>query len=1222
MNNDLKTSIDVDAVSASILLPNNIRFNITSQSTNEVSYSAESNIKATEDNGIVKVDAIANGSITVAIEEANIKVENEDLISLFQNNELASYINNIKVVNAETNKAINYKLKATDNNVVITTEEAAQAKVTMNINVRVSSPDVIARVFGEDEYWFSFSQKKMYVLRNGIKEDVFSLNIDYAYQIPYMLTPDKCVYNKALYEINDGTMTKIQKCDYITISTIGDKFLATSVSGKVGTHQIIDFNGMDFNVISEIKARAFTESPYYNNAFISYEDDNYWYIFTISKIHSLPDLDDEDIISFKVSKTDYSMSIIDELPNNEVYVYKDDNYTVIMRYEYSEIYSDNIWTYIVNDTDTGYVTNSSILRVFKAVEDKILLLTFNTFNAMSHCDQCVFSNKVSNYHYRTHWSGDFMTMLSSSMDGYFSFYGEGEDVPYRYKYLDEEVKIRHATKADLNEKETTGTIHEDAVSIKLDEKIVFDKNAINEAHVMCSTDSFWSFMIHAEDGDGNAVSPIRKNSGKTLCYKLLDTTTSYNSYYNFDDIYIISKPYKKVTALNDTHRKVMPNTFTTKFSNNIVEVDGLKEVEYANKQEIFEDFEGDSKINWNRSDFTIKYDPIRRSKSMYVGKNKDYNNNDTYLEASFVADALYISFDYFVSTEGNYDFFRFYIDNEIIIETSGTEMTNFNTFSKNLEPGEHEFKFVYNTDASGFAGEDGFFIDNLIISKTTPTDSVEVITEPIDLTLYEDFNCSIAFEDLVNTYPVFNYKIMYSYDKEYWADFDGNLPTRRTVYLKVIFTKSGSGKTTFKDLRVTRKEIVTYPVTVLSDILRPVTITEKLTNDVYRKVIKKINSLTDTFRATIKEKIGYSDTLRKVNRLGKITTESDTTRIVVNSVKRKADLDRQVVKDSIKKFDTSRIITLKKVTVNYTDTERKVIKKVASSNDLIREVTIPAEAVIKTHRQVVKDDYAIAPTSRIVDKYYNLVSKADLLRLVVKKALSKADTTRIVDKATKVTLKADTERKTIKDMEFIADSIRRTAIKKEIKSSTNRQVVNTAETTINTVRDVQALMTILVDTEKEVVKAVNVNADLVRKTYKEFEEEQDLNRQVTVGAKTVADTIREIIKEHRVVKIADTERKVIKKAENAIDMCRNVTKTYISIVDAHRDVVKIIELDTESERQVIAELIAYTDTERIATVNIEDMIATLDVEIELEKGALRIVKQRFYEPIEIEVEEE
>ena len=178
MNNDLKTSIDVDAVSASILLPNNIRFNITSQSTNEVSYSAESNIKATEDNGIVKVDAIANGSITVAIEEANIKVENEDLISLFQNNELASYINNIKVVNAETNKAINYKLKATDNNVVITTEEAAQAKVTMNINARVSYPDVIARVFGEDEYWFSFSQKKMYVLRNGIKEAEINYDSD------------------------------------------------------------------------------------------------------------------------------------------------------------------------------------------------------------------------------------------------------------------------------------------------------------------------------------------------------------------------------------------------------------------------------------------------------------------------------------------------------------------------------------------------------------------------------------------------------------------------------------------------------------------------------------------------------------------------------------------------------------------------------------------------------------------------------------------------------------------------------------------------------------------------------------------------------------------------------------------------------------------------------------------------------------------------------------
>ncbi len=72
-----------------------------------------------------------------------------------------------------------------------------------------------------------------------------------------------------------------------------------------------------------------------------------------------------------------------------------------------------------------------------------------------------------------------------------------------------------------------------------------------------------------------------------------------------------------------------------------------------------------------------------------------------------------ISFDVKVSSENNYDFFKFYIDGTEKLSLSGTSSDAWKYRSFAVSPGEHTFKFEYVKDYSTSKGEDAAWIDNL-----------------------------------------------------------------------------------------------------------------------------------------------------------------------------------------------------------------------------------------------------------------------------------------------------------------------------------------------------------------------------------------------------------------------------------------------------------------------------------------------------------------------------
>ncbi|WP_132252145.1 hypothetical protein [Natranaerovirga pectinivora] len=76
----------------------------------------------------------------------------------------------------------------------------------------------------------------------------------------------------------------------------------------------------------------------------------------------------------------------------------------------------------------------------------------------------------------------------------------------------------------------------------------------------------------------------------------------------------------------------------------------------------------------------------------------------------------YIEFYWYVSSEGGYDFFEFYIDGEIKIRASGTSNT-WTKFSENLPRRAYTFRWRYVKDGSVSRGDDRAYIDNLFINE-------------------------------------------------------------------------------------------------------------------------------------------------------------------------------------------------------------------------------------------------------------------------------------------------------------------------------------------------------------------------------------------------------------------------------------------------------------------------------------------------------------------------
>lgn len=98
-----------------------------------------------------------------------------------------------------------------------------------------------------------------------------------------------------------------------------------------------------------------------------------------------------------------------------------------------------------------------------------------------------------------------------------------------------------------------------------------------------------------------------------------------------------------------------------------------------------------------------------------------------------------VSFYVLVSTENNYDFFKFYLDGSEKLSLSGTNNTSWRKFSYPVSAGEHSLKFEYSKDYSNSSGSDAVWIDDVkmplsgtVSISEVETDNVRIYPNPAD----------------------------------------------------------------------------------------------------------------------------------------------------------------------------------------------------------------------------------------------------------------------------------------------------------------------------------------------------------------------------------------------------------------------------------------------------------------------------------------------------------
>ena len=90
-----------------------------------------------------------------------------------------------------------------------------------------------------------------------------------------------------------------------------------------------------------------------------------------------------------------------------------------------------------------------------------------------------------------------------------------------------------------------------------------------------------------------------------------------------------------------------------------------------------------------------------------------------------VENIKYISFDYSVSSEKNYDIFDFYKNDTVVISQSGLVSGKYEYHNDDYN--EFDIKFVYRKDNSSNTNEDCVYIYNIVISnKIILSDNTEI----------------------------------------------------------------------------------------------------------------------------------------------------------------------------------------------------------------------------------------------------------------------------------------------------------------------------------------------------------------------------------------------------------------------------------------------------------------------------------------------------------------
>lgn len=160
---------------------------------------------------------------------------------------------------------------------------------------------------------------------------------------------------------------------------------------------------------------------------------------------------------------------------------------------------------------------------------------------------------------------------------------------------------------------------------------------------------------------------------------------------------------------------------------------------------------GQGTINWRTWSYWQRDCSASTSGSCSL-KSAPANNNNAklmYADVPTLNVPTQIQFNYFVSSEANYDILKFSVNGQEIQRWSGTSMTQWGTFTHTLSAGSHQLEWAYVKDASGSAGSDAAWIDAVYICCNTQTVERPTVTEimPIGESNYGLMNRALTDAD-------------------------------------------------------------------------------------------------------------------------------------------------------------------------------------------------------------------------------------------------------------------------------------------------------------------------------------------------------------------------------------------------------------------------------------------------------------------------------------------
>ena len=226
--------------------------------------------------------------------------------------------------------------------------------------------------------------------------------------------------------------------------------------------------------------------------------------------------------------------------------------------------------------------------------------------------------------------------------------------------------------------------------------------------------------------DGDTGEPLENAIVAIQDFGITSVTTNTNGEYIIEDLYEFNY---SIAVYSSGHAAILEQYFVTAV-NNMLDFEL-----YTMPNGTFENGEYESSWNFSGNNNWVIDNATVYSGNYSAKSGAIANDQTSSLSVSlFIQDDSEISFYQKVSSETNYDYLRFYIDNALIDSWSGNGNWELETY--NVEPGIHTFKWEYYKDGGVASYQDCGWIDEI----TFPISSVAVTPNETGVPAIAKFN--------------------------------------------------------------------------------------------------------------------------------------------------------------------------------------------------------------------------------------------------------------------------------------------------------------------------------------------------------------------------------------------------------------------------------------------------------------------------------------------------